>query len=149
MIKVFSSPDLMTAHTVKFFLEARGIPATTLGDHRVSACGLLPPIECWVDVAVLNEDQAEEATTALRDYELQSESEEQWTCPGCGEQLRGQFFTCWNCGTSRDGTVIPRAETCLEKGADGNMKRTLIALIRRGLDSLKKSLGWPSSTQSQ
>ena len=28
-------------------------------------------------------------------------SEESWTCPACGEQLEGQFTSCWKCGTAR------------------------------------------------
>lgn len=26
---------------------------------------------------------------------------ESWTCPGCGEQIAGQFTDCWKCGRSR------------------------------------------------
>jgi hypothetical protein len=25
----------------------------------------------------------------------------QWTCVHCGEQVEGQFDTCWNCGAAR------------------------------------------------
>ena len=25
-----------------------------------------------------------------------------WTCPGCGEQLDGQFTSCWKCGANRE-----------------------------------------------
>jgi hypothetical protein len=25
-----------------------------------------------------------------------------WTCPSCGEQLEGQFTSCWKCGRARD-----------------------------------------------
>ena len=24
-----------------------------------------------------------------------------WTCPACGEQLEGQFSSCWKCGVTR------------------------------------------------
>src|SRR3979411_544122 len=25
-----------------------------------------------------------------------------WICPSCGEQLEGQFGSCWKCGANRD-----------------------------------------------
>jgi hypothetical protein len=30
-----------------------------------------------------------------------------WQCIKCGEKIAGNFDTCWNCGTSRDGTDDP------------------------------------------
>lgn len=24
-----------------------------------------------------------------------------WACPGCGEEVEGNFDTCWNCGRAR------------------------------------------------
>jgi hypothetical protein len=29
-----------------------------------------------------------------------------WTCPSCGEQLEGQFSSCWKCGATRNDPVI-------------------------------------------
>jgi len=29
-------------------------------------------------------------------------SVDSWRCPSCGEQLEGQFTSCWKCGTARD-----------------------------------------------
>jgi len=28
----------------------------------------------------------------------------EWKCPNCEESIEGNFETCWNCGTSPDGT---------------------------------------------
>lgn len=27
-----------------------------------------------------------------------------WKCPKCGEEIRDSFDSCWNCGTSQDGS---------------------------------------------
>jgi hypothetical protein len=27
-----------------------------------------------------------------------------WTCAKCGQRLKGQFDTCWKCGTNRETT---------------------------------------------
>ncbi len=37
-----------------------------------------------------------------------------WMCPRCGEELEGQFLSCWNCGASQDDTIgpsLPRQST--------------------------------------
>jgi hypothetical protein len=28
-----------------------------------------------------------------------------WTCSACGEQLEGQFTSCWKCGNARDASA--------------------------------------------
>src|SRR5712691_7595555 len=28
-----------------------------------------------------------------------------WTCPACGEQLEGQFSSCWRCGAVRNDAI--------------------------------------------
>ena len=30
-----------------------------------------------------------------------------WKCPQCHESLRDSFEVCWNCGTSKDGSLDP------------------------------------------
>jgi hypothetical protein len=34
-------------------------------------------------------------------------SEQSWTCPQCHKPVPRTFDVCWNCGTSRDGTLDP------------------------------------------
>ena len=33
-----------------------------------------------------------------------------WECSNCKESVEDTFDLCWNCGTSRDGTVDPKFE---------------------------------------
>jgi predicted nucleic-acid-binding Zn-ribbon protein len=30
-----------------------------------------------------------------------------WDCPHCGEKHEDSFEVCWNCGSSKDGTIDP------------------------------------------
>ena len=42
-----------------------------------------------------------------------------WTCAKCGQRLRGQFDSCWKCGTCRE-----RTSRLNEEGEDdGNISR--------------------------
>ena len=42
-----------------------------------------------------------------------------WTCAKCGQRLRGQFDSCWKCGTYRE-----RTSRLNEEGEDdGNISR--------------------------
>jgi len=42
-----------------------------------------------------------------------------WICPSCGQRLRGQFDSCWNCATKRETTA-----TLYEAGENvGNTSR--------------------------
>jgi putative signal transducing protein len=91
------------AHLVKGFLESNGIAAVVRGEYLTSGWGELPADVCsvWVSddaqydrahallIAFLNGDFARE----FRGMD--------WRCPRCGEQLEGQFTTCWNCRTIR------------------------------------------------
>ena len=42
-----------------------------------------------------------------------------WVCAHCGQRLRGQFDSCWKCGTKREATAKPNKEG----GGDGNASR--------------------------
>lgn len=48
-----------------------------------------------------------------------------WTCSKCGELLEDQFDSCWNCGTSCDGSTLHKAfsEQVKESTASQAQKR--------------------------
>jgi uncharacterized protein YbjQ (UPF0145 family) len=43
-----------------------------------------------------------------------------WECPKCHESIEGTFDTCWNCGTSRDGTEDPHFESQKDATMEGS-----------------------------
>lgn len=49
------------------------------------------------------ESQAARAVQLLVGREAAPEEGEDWTCPGCGEEIEDQFTECWQCGTGRPG----------------------------------------------
>ena len=91
------------AHLVKGFLESNGITAEVRGEFLTSGWGELPLDVCGVWIADDAQfDRAQSLLVAFLKGELAREfSGQGWRCPGCGEQLEGQFTKCWNCGASK------------------------------------------------
>ena len=91
------------AHIVKGLLEASGIAAVVRGEFLTSGWGELPVDVCSVWIA--DDAQYERAQAVLLSFlngdlarELRSQN---WRCASCGEQLEGQFTSCWKCGAAR------------------------------------------------
>ena len=94
---VYSSPNFLLVAHYRALLAAEGIPSRIRNEFLGSAAGELPPVECWPQLCV---EPALEAR-ARRAIESALAGERQvpdWTCPGCGERIEGQFTACWNCG---------------------------------------------------
>lgn len=91
------------AHIVKGVLESSGIAAIVRGEFLTSGWGELPVDVCSVWIA--DDAQYERAQAVLLSFlngdparELGSQN---WRCAKCGEQLEGQFTSCWKCGAPR------------------------------------------------
>lgn len=100
--KVYSTQLIPLAGHVKAILEAQGIECILKNDFLAGAAGELPPIECWPEVWILQDDDYDEATAIVAATTLSaSESGETWTCPRCEEELEAQFTNCWKCGAAQ------------------------------------------------
>ncbi len=81
---------------------------------RIDAPALAPGAIGAVKLVVARE-HAEKAEQILRDFggeggvtdgpreagEPAPAGLDAWTCPGCGQEVEGQFDACWNCGAPR------------------------------------------------
>lgn len=98
MKKVFTADNLPMAGYIKSLLETRRIECILKNQNLAGAMGELPPIECWPEVWVLDDDDYEAAmhivNSVINDKDTGKES---WQCP-CGERIEGQFRVCWACG---------------------------------------------------
>ena len=102
MKKVYTSPNLMMVGHVRNILESSGIPCVVRNQFLSVAMGEIPPIECWPELWVVDDDAFEQARGIVEDSIKSAETaKESWICPACGEEMEGQFTDCWNCGTSR------------------------------------------------
>ncbi len=102
MKKVYSAKDpLMVAH-IRNVLATFGIDCFTRNLDLLSAAGRLPPIECWPELWVADDEKLLRAKSILKKTLAPLESvKKPWHCAGCGEEVEGQFTECWNCGRGR------------------------------------------------
>ena len=101
MKRVYSSPLITIVENVKNVLELHGIRCIVRNQHLSTALGEIPPIECWPQLWVAEED-AERASQIIDTSFADNVSPQgNWICQKCKEKLEAQFTECWNCGTTR------------------------------------------------
>jgi hypothetical protein len=99
--RIYSALDLAAVHHARNVLDAAGIRAVVKNEFLASALGELPPAECWRELWVLHDGDAERAEAHLREAFSAKNDGPAWTCEGCGEALGAQFTQCWSCGSYR------------------------------------------------
>jgi len=88
---------------MKDLLENQGISCEIRGEDRASlGPGLTPPADNWPELWVIDESKIEQARQIIQEsLESPEVPAPAWSCPGCHEQVDGQFSECWNCGLAR------------------------------------------------
>ena len=101
MKRVYSAEyGLMTEH-IKDILQEEGINCVMKNLNLAGAVGEIPPIECWPEVWILEDEDYDRASSIVEDLIKDSdEYRSSWVCQ-CGEKIEGQFTACWSCGTAR------------------------------------------------
>ncbi len=101
MKRVYSAEHgLMTDHIMDI-LQEEGIICMIKNLNLSGALGELPPIECWPEVWILEDEDYDRASGIVEDLLKEStEYRPSWVCH-CGEIIEGQFTDCWNCGIAR------------------------------------------------
>ena len=102
MERVYTTQDLALLSHLKNALAAQGIECVLRGQHLLGGVGELPPIECWPELWVLDDQQAATAKSHIDTlFATAAKDEEPWTCAACGEECLGAFTDCWSCGVAR------------------------------------------------
>ena len=99
MKTVYSAPNLSLVSIFQHILEGHGIGCRVKNEFLGAGMGELPPIECWPQLCVEDEDYL--AATGLITEALATKESAAWQCAACGEESEGQFTECWRCGQSR------------------------------------------------
>jgi hypothetical protein len=114
MKRVYCVKDPLMIGHLRNVLRTFGIGCITKNLDLSSAAGELPPIDCWPELWVIDDDKAAEARRILKKTLAPLKSvKKPWICHYCDEQIEGQFSECWKCGRSRSrdsaqrGVVIP------------------------------------------
>jgi hypothetical protein len=106
MKRVFIARHSAEAHFVRGLLETEGIQAEVRGEDLSGVRGGVPITpDTSPAVWIVEDSEAEQAGALVKRYEtgtgLESASSSSWQCSRCGEQVEGQFTSCWKCGTDR------------------------------------------------
>ena len=109
MKKVHSAKDpLMISHLHNVLATFR-IRCFTKNLDLISAAGELPPIECWPELWVVDDDRVAKAKSIIRKTLAPLQSvKKPWLCVNCSESIEGQFSECWKCGHDRSGVSTRR-----------------------------------------
>jgi hypothetical protein len=99
MKTVYSASNISLVSIFQNILEGHGIRCWLKNEFLVAGTGELPPIECWPQLCVDDDDF--EAANRIVEEALSEKNETAWKCDSCSEDIEGQFTECWNCGKSR------------------------------------------------
>jgi hypothetical protein len=104
MKRIYSAKDPLMIGHLKNVLATFGIKCVAKKLDLISAAGELPPIECWPELWVVDDEKVMKAKRILKKTLAPLASvKRSWTCSGCNENIEGQFSECWNCGRDRFG----------------------------------------------
>jgi len=101
MIKIFENFDFSRVGQMQSLLESRGIPTFIKNQYASSVMGEVPFVEVCPQLYILDERDLDMARRLLLQETPGPPPAENWTCPGCGLEIEGQFGQCWGCGTVR------------------------------------------------
>lgn len=102
LVEIARFDDLFRAETVRIGLEELGIPAFVEGAETNRAMHYVGTALGGIRVLV-PADKKVEAETAIAQIEYQNSNAPSpaWVCPNCGEEVEGNFESCWSCHTER------------------------------------------------
>lgn len=98
MKTVYSASNTSLISVIQSVLVAHGIECRIKNEFLSAGIGELPPIECWPQLCV-NDEDFDEAKRIVEEA-LSVKAGEPWRCDSCGEEMEGQFTECWKCGKS-------------------------------------------------
>ena len=102
MKKLYTAQSPLVISHLKNLLESGGIRCTVKNLYLAGAIGELPPIECWPELWVLDDQRYAEARRLLdRTLAPLRAVAMPWTCRKCDIEVEGEFSECWSCGSRR------------------------------------------------
>ena len=100
MKRLYTAQDPLTISHLKNILETGGVECVVKNIDLAVAMGEIPPIECWPELWVVEDERYEEAQAVIKQSLAPVRGvEKSWRCRNCGEMIDGQFSECWNCGS--------------------------------------------------
>jgi hypothetical protein len=101
MKKVYCAKDPLMIGHLRNVLGTYGITCVTKNLDLSTAAGELPPIDCWPELWVEDEQLVRAKSILKKTMAPLKAVKKPWICGGCAEEIEGQFTECWKCGRSR------------------------------------------------
>ncbi len=101
-LHTFHSWEQPMAGMFRELLATEGVACLVRNEQLSTAIGEIPFVECFPELWVIDDEIYPRAKLLLEAWLKQSPEVAPWTCPQCGEEIDGQFSSCWSCGSSCD-----------------------------------------------
>jgi hypothetical protein len=99
-LHTFTHRERAYASLLKERLAGEGVACLLRNDELATALGEIPFVECYPELWVVDNEIYPRARLLLDKWLAEAEEElPEWSCPGCGESIEGQFEVCWKCGS--------------------------------------------------
>lgn len=96
MQRIYSHENRYLVLNAKNLLQLAGIEVQLKNEFAGGASGLLAPLETWLELWLVNDQDAERATAILAEIQTTANHAD-WLCPYCGEYNDPSFASCWKC----------------------------------------------------
>jgi hypothetical protein len=101
MKRIYASGDMALLQFLHDTLAGRGIRVMIRNQLLQGAAGELPPTECWPELWVMDDADADIARTLVEEAARPPANDgRRWIC-ACGEVIEPQFSSCWSCGAEK------------------------------------------------
>lgn len=100
---IYTAYNSMLVANIRNLLEGAGIECEAKNLLLAGGAGDIPLNEIWPELWV-EESDFDKAQLIINEALADKSELPKWQCSECGEQLDGQFTTCWRCATERPQT---------------------------------------------
>ncbi len=98
MQRIYTAPNASMMYILKDMLERRGIECTVRGEGLMGAAGEIAPVDAWVELYVINDEDEAVARRVVDEFmDNSSSAREDWVCPSCKAKVPAGFGVCWQC----------------------------------------------------
>lgn len=93
---LYTHPNRILVENARNIVENAGLETRLQNEFAGGAMGELAPINAWVELWVVQEQDYAKAKALLNSAFSPSEACD-WQCPQCGEVNSSAFEVCWQC----------------------------------------------------
>lgn len=102
-LHTFSLAERAIAGMYKDMLQREGVECLLRNEELFVGLGEIPFVECYPELWVVDDDLYPRAISLLKQLMESESTHPSWTCSSCGEEIEGQFNSCWKCGLVQGG----------------------------------------------